>query len=78
LRTSALLRSFAWKTAAVEEYEAGILRTRVLWEMVPPEAVVMLEEVWEATEEDPVQPVVVKVLSVPVAWLDRASVERTR
>jgi hypothetical protein len=46
--------------------------------VVPPEAVVMLEAVSSFTVAEPVQPVVVKVLSVPVPKLSNESFDLTR
>ena len=76
-RMELLFKRLAWNVASVAVKDMGTKTVPSARDSVPPEAFVIEEEVSRITEAEPRHPVVVNVLSVPVASFDAASFERT-
>ena len=76
-RMELLFKRLAWNMASEEVKDMGTETVPSARDRVPPEAFVIEEEVSEITEAEPKHPVVVNVLSVPVASFDASSFDRT-
>ena len=76
-RMELLFNRLPWNLASTEVKDMGTETVPSARDSVPPEAFVMRAEVSEITEAEPKHPVVMNVLSVPVASFDAASFDRT-